>query len=45
MGDDALTARLGEIGSRLQANPGTEKAAGCVESVCEAEPRARDRAI
>ena len=45
MGDDALTARLGEIGSRLQANPGTEKAAECVESVCEAEPRARDRAI
>jgi UDP:flavonoid glycosyltransferase YjiC (YdhE family) len=45
MGDDALTARLGEIGSRLQANPGTEKAAECLDSVCEAEPRARDRAI
>jgi UDP:flavonoid glycosyltransferase YjiC (YdhE family) len=45
MGDDALSARLGEMGSRLQANPGTEKAAECVESVCEAEPRARDRAI
>jgi UDP:flavonoid glycosyltransferase YjiC (YdhE family) len=45
MGDDALTARLGEIGSRLQGNPGTEKAAECVERVCEAEPRARDRAI
>jgi MGT family glycosyltransferase len=45
MGDEALTSRLGELASRLQANPGTEKAAECVESVCEAEPRARDRAI
>jgi MGT family glycosyltransferase len=43
-GDDALTARLSEMADRLQANPGTEKAADCVESVCAAQPRARDRA-
>jgi MGT family glycosyltransferase len=43
-GDDALVARLGEIGGRLQSTPGTERAADCIESVRSAEPRARDRA-
>jgi MGT family glycosyltransferase len=43
-GDAALTGRLKEISNRLQANPGTERAADCIESVRNAEPRARDRA-
>jgi MGT family glycosyltransferase len=43
-GDDALIGRLDEMGERLQSNPGTERAADCVESVCAAQPRARDRA-
>jgi MGT family glycosyltransferase len=43
-GDDAVRARLKEISRRLQDNPGTERAADCVESVRSAEPRARDRA-
>jgi MGT family glycosyltransferase len=43
-GDEALAGRLGEIAGRLQATPGTERAADCVESVRSAEPRARDRA-
>jgi MGT family glycosyltransferase len=42
--DDALAARLREISGRLQANPGNERAADCIESVRSAEPRARDRA-
>ena len=44
-GDDALGGRLGEISGRLQADPGTERAADCIESVRSAEPRARDRAL
>ena len=43
-GDEALAGRLGEIATRLQGNPGTERAADCIESVRSAEPRARDRA-
>jgi MGT family glycosyltransferase len=42
--DADATGRLAEISARLQANPGTERAADCVESVRNAEPRARDRA-
>jgi UDP:flavonoid glycosyltransferase YjiC (YdhE family) len=42
--DDEVTGRLKEISARLQADPGTERAADCVESVCAAQPRARDRA-
>ena len=44
-GDEALGGRLREISGRLQANPGTERAADCIESVRSAEPRARDRAL
>jgi MGT family glycosyltransferase len=43
-GDEAVGGRLREIGAGLQANPGTERAADCIESVRSAEPRARDRA-
>jgi UDP:flavonoid glycosyltransferase YjiC (YdhE family) len=43
-GDDAVRGRLKELGRRLQDNPGTERAADCIESVRSAEPRARDRA-
>jgi UDP:flavonoid glycosyltransferase YjiC (YdhE family) len=43
--DDALAGPLGEMSGRLQANPGTERAADCIESVRSAEPRARDRAL
>jgi MGT family glycosyltransferase len=42
--DDALRARLKEMSRRLQANPGTERAAEHIESLRTAEPRARDRA-
>jgi MGT family glycosyltransferase len=42
--DDALRARLNEISAGLQANPGTERAADCIESVLSKEPRARARA-
>jgi len=42
--DDALRARLNEMSRRLQANPGTERAAEHIESLRTAEPRARDRA-
>jgi MGT family glycosyltransferase len=42
--DDDLTARLKQIASQLQADPGTERAAGWIEGVRSAEPRARDRA-
>jgi MGT family glycosyltransferase len=42
--DDDLTARLREISSQLQADPGTERAAAWIEGVRTAEPRARDRA-
>src|SRR3954447_13882905 len=44
-GDEALAGRLREISGRLQAGPGTERAADCIESVRSAEPRARDRAL
>jgi MGT family glycosyltransferase len=44
IGDDVVSGRLREISARLQANPGTERAAACIESVRSAEPRARDRA-
>jgi MGT family glycosyltransferase len=43
--DDAVADRLGAISDRLQANPGTERAADCIESARSAEPRARDRAL
>ena len=42
--DDALKERLKGISRRLQDSPGTEKAAGCIESVRGSEPRARARA-
>ncbi|MET0615624.1 MAG: nucleotide disphospho-sugar-binding domain-containing protein [Thermoleophilaceae bacterium] len=42
--DEALAKRLGGISKRLQDDPGTERAADCIESVRTAEPRARDRA-
>ena len=42
--DEEAAARLREISARLQANPGTERAAELIESVRTAEPRARDRA-
>jgi MGT family glycosyltransferase len=42
--DDALAGRLKAISTRLQADPGTERAADCVESVWHREPRARARA-
>ena len=44
IGDDTVTGRLREISGRLQASPGTERAAAGIESVRSAEPRARDRA-
>jgi MGT family glycosyltransferase len=44
LADEALAERLGQISSRLQANPGTERAADCIESVWSDEPRARARA-
>jgi MGT family glycosyltransferase len=44
-GDEAAAGRLREISAGLQANPGTERAADCIESVRSAEPRARDRAL
>ncbi len=43
--DGAVGERLGAISDRLQANPGTEHAADCIESARSAEPRARDRAL
>src|SRR5215210_3677157 len=42
--DEALARRLREISSGLQANPGPERAADCIESVWSDEPRARARA-
>jgi UDP:flavonoid glycosyltransferase YjiC (YdhE family) len=41
--DEALARRLKEISKQLQANPGTERAADCIESLRSREPRARDR--
>jgi MGT family glycosyltransferase len=43
-GDERVAARLADLSARLEENPGTERAADCVESVRNAEPRARDRA-
>jgi MGT family glycosyltransferase len=42
--DEALAARMKEISKERQLNPGTERAAECIEGVRRAEPRARDRA-
>ena len=42
--DEGVRTRLKEISRRLQANPGTERAAEHIESLRTAEPRARDRA-
>jgi MGT family glycosyltransferase len=42
--DDAVGERLGAISARLQDDPGTERAADCIESVWHREPRARARA-
>ena len=42
--DEDAAARLKEISGRLQANPGTDRAAEHIESLRTAEPRARDRA-
>ena len=44
IGDAAVTQRLRELSARLQANPGTDRAAAFIEGVRSAEPRARDRA-
>jgi MGT family glycosyltransferase len=43
-GDEALAGRLRKMSKRLQANPGTERAADWIETVRSKEPRARDRA-
>jgi MGT family glycosyltransferase len=42
--DDAIAERLKAISERLQGDPGTERAADCIESVWHREPRARARA-
>jgi UDP:flavonoid glycosyltransferase YjiC (YdhE family) len=42
--DEALGDRLGKIAGRLQGEPGTERAADCIESAWRPEPRARARA-
>ena len=42
--DDAVEERLRAISARLQDDPGTERAADCIESVWHREPRARARA-
>ena len=42
--DEALAGRLKEISAGLQDDPGTERAADCIESVWSPEPRARARA-
>jgi MGT family glycosyltransferase len=42
--DDGVATRLKKMAQRLQANPGTERAAEHIESLRTAEPRARDRA-
>ena len=44
VGDEALSGRLEAISAGLQENPGAERAADCIESVCCSEPRARARA-
>jgi MGT family glycosyltransferase len=42
--DDAVAERMEAISARLQGDPGTERAADCIESVWHREPRARARA-
>ena len=42
--DEAVRTRLKEMSRRLQANPGTERAAEHIESLRTAEPRAWERA-
>jgi MGT family glycosyltransferase len=42
--DEALADRLKALSGRLQGEPGTERAADCIESVWQREPRARARA-
>ena len=44
LADDALAQRLRALSDRLQSDPGTERAADCIESVWSPEPRARARA-
>jgi UDP:flavonoid glycosyltransferase YjiC (YdhE family) len=44
LADEALAGRLKAIAKRLQDNPGTERAADCIEGAWTAEPRARARA-
>jgi MGT family glycosyltransferase len=44
VGADTLAGRLKQISARLQASPGTERAADYIESVWTREPRALDRA-
>jgi UDP:flavonoid glycosyltransferase YjiC (YdhE family) len=34
LGDDELAGRLRAISARLQDDPGTERAADCIEAVC-----------
>jgi UDP:flavonoid glycosyltransferase YjiC (YdhE family) len=42
--DEALRDRLKALSARLQGEPGTERAADCIETVWHREPRARARA-
>jgi len=42
--DEALAGRLKALSARLQGEPGTERAADCIETVWHREPRARARA-
>jgi MGT family glycosyltransferase len=42
--DEDRAARMKAMSKELQLNPGTERAAECIEGVRSAEPRARDRA-
>jgi MGT family glycosyltransferase len=42
--DEALAERQKSVSARLQGEPGSERAADCIESVWHREPRARARA-
>jgi UDP:flavonoid glycosyltransferase YjiC (YdhE family) len=42
--DEALGGRLKALSAQLQGEPGTERAADCIETVWHREPRARARA-
>jgi UDP:flavonoid glycosyltransferase YjiC (YdhE family) len=44
LADDGVAERLKTISARLQGEPGTERAADCIEGVWHREPRARARA-